>query len=279
MTILIHGGMQKAGSKAIQRFLHDNSAMLSGLDVHVSEAGCEGRWHRPFFESCEASYLDVLRAELDRSQFVILSYEEFYLLSTDRIEKLIQVDPEIRLLVFERDPDEWIQSYFNQLVKAHRVRYDQVMAFTPETEDVRNRLGVKSHLRRWASVVGSENVTRKSFRLQTDVVLDLIEWMGIPDEVRQSFVRDFTNPNLAADQYSLRVLIEVKRRINACSEEDHIAVLGRAHEVLKSRWVDTRKKSGPLLNAPEVKFTDEAPLASPLTASEMHTVLEILDGF
>ena len=136
MRVLLDLGLPKTGSKTRQQLLTTQLHRVSGLRAHYVQTGRQGPWHRPLYESLAAddrSLVDALVKELetkvDRADLAILSYKELYKLDQDRIQYLKDSLPELTALIFLSRQDDIVNSFRNQLHKAHRIPPRDLGAF------------------------------------------------------------------------------------------------------------------------------------------------------
>ena len=247
MEFYIHIGMQKTGSKALQRFLNKNSDPLARHRFRFARAFRDGLWHRQIFESFDTRMEASLREEFKYGSALILSYEDAYLAPLSTIEKITSLADKTKILLYVRDPVDWTNSYYNQLIKAHRISYARIANLTIASEDVCNRLNIGKHLERWESVVGRPNVQLTPFNRETCIYSSFLSWANIPFAARPRFSVDPGNPNKSADESSLKILLEVKRRIGEHNIEKLIRAITVAHNYLSDNWIDTRHEPGVML--------------------------------
>ena len=170
---LLHIGVPKTGSTALQKFLAANRPALRAHGLHYPEAGLRAHGHHdiaflvgggyPAWATPQDRPLDAivreLAAELADSAVAVLSSENFYLQPNPRgvAEVLGQCGfgaQQVQVVVYLRRQDEAHLSWYNQAVKAQG--YSGTIA---ESIAVTDPLwDYSTQLAQWAAVYGKENV-------------------------------------------------------------------------------------------------------------------------
>ncbi|AXS39083.1 hypothetical protein D1F64_02165 [Breoghania sp. L-A4] len=148
----------------------------------------------------------------------------------------------LNLLLYVRHPVDWINSFFNQVIKAHRVTITDIDTFSIENDRLANFLDIETHVARWRTHGGDPTITVRPYTHRTDVIGTFLDWIGAEKRglSPRSVASDFSvDPNPAADETSLRVLLDVKRRMKDRPLEDLAAAMTRAHQALRDRWTGT----------------------------------------
>lgn len=129
--LIVHIGMSKAGSSAIQRACVNNEVALRDLGFCYPMAGRIGQSHyKIMYELKDLAHPEtLLRAfeESKDSESMIVSAEGFWLFGADQVAWLEQhVDPaETTIVLYLRNPQKYLCSSFRQGIKNHRRPIDQ----------------------------------------------------------------------------------------------------------------------------------------------------------
>lgn len=241
-TVYAHIGMPKTGSKAFQGIISKNQKRLNKADLIWPETAGHTTWHREIFESKEPADFTVLEAEISSKYSPILSYEGGYIAPDWVIEKLSEIG-RLKPLIFVRDPIDWLNSFYNQLIKAHKVRWAEIESFSIDKQSVTNWLDIESHLSRWAAhCEKASDLQVAKYHYYVDFKKVFENWTGVAlKEWRKP-----SNPNPAADLGSLRVMSRIKQSLDGASDSDHFRVMEATHKRLRSGWLDTRKDAAPV---------------------------------
>lgn len=206
--IIIHFGVEKTGSKALQLALK----AASGPDF-VYPSSPEGNWHRPLHQGLEKMDDALLRQALEEIGDALcgaLSCEDFHRLPDPALALLSrsagEAADETVAVVFLRRQDDYVDSFSNQMWKAHRVdhatafRRKEVLLFDAESLDYERMLDrLETHYDRVIPLIYEKGVsTIARFAEATDLRLSE-PTRGAPD------------PNPAATARELATLREVKR--------------------------------------------------------------------
>lgn len=229
-----HIGMQKAGSKAIQHFSVDNREALGALGITYARNTERGVWHRKLFTEYDDAMDDKVKAIMARHDTVVLSFERAYLAPKLVIARLAQLSSQMHVLFVVREPVSWLNSWINQIVKAHRSTYQQFLSQTVDTEAVREALDVDRQLMRWEEFAGRERITVVDYNAHDNVIEPYMDWLGIDPALRDRFTMANDDPNRALDEASLRVFLEVKRRAGEVNRIALSRIMQRAHDVVQN---------------------------------------------
>lgn len=147
-------------------------------------------------------------------------------------------------LLFLRDATDWLNSFYNQLIKAHRVPWADIAGFSIDDPKIQSMLSIDEHLERWAErCVSASDLSVVKYGRDMDLQRVFETWTG---RVLGSTYCG-ANPNPAADLSSLRILSEVKRRVAGSDQQTLVRVMNAAHARLKRTWIDTQHASAPVL--------------------------------
>ena len=246
MKLFLHIGMQKAGSKAIQRFFVNNEAAFTerGIDSPLSLR--DRVWSKSFFMSYDDVFDEALRRESEKSENIFLSYEEAYTINSDTIKRMASHSSDVKVLFLARNPVSWTNSFLNQIIKSHRGDCGLVLNFNVKSPVFQKKLRIDSQLEKWADIVGKDAISVREYVPGCDAVQEFADWIDLDDAFMQSAVFSQENPNMAADMASIRIMIEVKKIVGNNIDE-RVMAMKVAHKELKSRWIDTREKSASFL--------------------------------
>lgn len=228
MKLVLHIGMNKTGSSALQRYFAGNRAELARRGLLYPRAGCgEGAGGRQHFAlagslgfaptpgAVDDGDVARIRRLIDeeiaacRPHTVVLSSEVFVRRgSVERVRRFTD-GFDVRVLVYLRRHDHWWSSLYSQSVKMvvdppWEPNFRSYHAHTLR----RGRLHVDyaAFLRQWGEVFGNENlIVRPYERAQIgDVAVDAMERIGHADllaQVKPGEVR--VNPSLSPVQVAV----------------------------------------------------------------------------
>lgn len=243
--MIIHIGTQKTGSKAIQHFLTSDLATSTGGMLCFPESGREGVWHEPL-------YHDLVRGVTGRLEMVcrevaasgaregVLSCEAFYRLPEDRIRLLHEIVGISTIVVFVRRQDQLINSLYNQLIKAHRVSFDQILKFEQMVDDYLPEFDHMVTVDRWGRVFGHDRIIPIIYHKQGSAVDRFMEHLHQSmdiDWLPARMTNASVNPNPALDLRGLKILRRVKQLCPR--DEDLPRLTNAAHSVLRDLFIDT----------------------------------------
>ena len=228
-----HIGMQKAGSKAIQHFSVDNKDALKGFGITYARNTERGVWHRKLFSEYDDRMDDIVKGLMARNDVVALSFERAYLTPKLVIARLASLASEMNVFFVVREPVSWLNSWINQIAKAHRSTYEQFLSQTRDAGAVRDALSVDRQLARWEEFTDRSRITAVEYSAHDNVLDPYMDWLGIPPEKRPDLTIGSDDPNRALDEQSLRVFLEVKRRSGHVDRMAMSRIMQRAHETLE----------------------------------------------
>lgn len=225
--------MQKAGSKAIQHFSVDNKEALGALGITYARGGVDrGVWHRRLFTDYDDEMDDLIKSIMRRHDKVILSFERAYLAPKLIIARLASLASEMNVFFVVREPVSWLNSWINQIAKAHRATYQQFIDQTTNSEAVREALAIDEQLARWEEFTPRERITAVEYAAHDNVLDPYMDWLGIPPSERARFKLSGDDPNRALDEASLRVFLEVKRQAGKIKRAELSRTMQRAHDAV-----------------------------------------------
>lgn len=103
MATLLHLGMQKTGSKALQRFMLRERGLLEANGIKFGDAFRDGGWHRRLFVGGGSTIRDSLRDDRRGFNDVLYSYEAGYRASSRTIAEIAAEGP-VKILIYLRHP-------------------------------------------------------------------------------------------------------------------------------------------------------------------------------
>lgn len=211
MSTVIHIGMQKTGTTFLQQAFDESRAKLQerGLIYPEAAAGlgisCHATAHhwlahaiigerKPYTPKADFERMDEHLSALIRlrqaapESLVLVSSEDFSSMDESGIRKLRELFPaDVRIIVYLRRQDEWLDSFYAQMVKVGR-------NISPAELLARNkwRLDYASWLDLWASHFGKENLivrTYEEFGPKNTIWDDFLTAIGRADlaDIRPSF--------------------------------------------------------------------------------------------
>lgn len=229
--IILHIGIHKTGTSAIQQFLSTNSALLEAQGIFYPLLRKEWNNHNPLawclmdpkYAPPNAQYYKKYGAEeqwetlLDRisenaCHTVLLSGEDFALVRDPaRLTDLLNgFDP--RIILYLRRQDQLLQSIYNQDVKGaawmRTQRFDEFL----NNHRLDDLIRYDRFLNRWVSVFGKKRLSvgvYEKARLRNGLIPDFVERAGIRVDERFVIPSVFENPSLSPFE------LELKRILNS----------------------------------------------------------------
>lgn len=218
-TVYLHIGQTKAGSTAIQLFLHLNRVRLAAQGVCYPSApagAAQPSQHRFLMDAIMNAKGDMsvaahgwqsLVAEIRDTPCpaVILSEETLWHLFQENrplkrrwiqwiAQQLSGLD--LRVVCYLRRQDEWLESWFHQMAKAPVHRPVTEMSFEAfcAWQQQMATTDYQGMLADWASVLGEDKLMVRPYRAdrlkQGDVVADFCDWLGIASDPGHAHPQD-----------------------------------------------------------------------------------------
>ena len=229
--LVLHIGMHKTGSTSIQRFLSRNRpALRLGGVLYPSTKGVDGRReskHNSIFTaiSHEADYgaphpelgpsAELIAAvaeqiEQSRAHTAILSAEGF---SGEKPDFAAAFKPlaerfEVRVVVFLRRPDIWLESFYRQMVMSREVREHRPISEFAEAPSTRSHLDYFTILDGWASAFGKDAIRMEPFEdpFEGSLIERFLLAAGLsPHFGKLPYARSRLNPSLATKVVAQRL--------------------------------------------------------------------------
>jgi hypothetical protein len=245
--VFAHIGMPKSGSKAFQRFIGENQHALQQAGIARPNPKTADRWDRNIFEGKGLDRLERVQSQTAGQQAVLITYEGGYIAPDEVIGKLARIG-QLKPLMFLRDAVSWTNSFLNQLVKAHRVPWDEIERFSIDDALTVRWLDIEGHLARWRGFCQSDaDILVVPYHYAISHADVLQRWTGCAAADAPAAA----NPNPAADVWSLQVLCGVKKRLAGEGTDDLFRAIDIAQRHLRPRWIDTRSATSPALLSPQ----------------------------
>lgn len=176
-TLYIHIGTGKTGTTAIQNFLYENREVLkNSYGIQYCETGLVSRNHRGLdINATKRRLADYRKIKLRLYQLnheiissnchdFIISDEDFPGLSVKEIRfyrKILFSDFNIKIIVYLRRQDKFLESWFNQIVKAGNYGADINILYS---QLLKNKILDYCYLLdKWQSVFGRDNIFARVF--------------------------------------------------------------------------------------------------------------------
>lgn len=240
--LIIHIGTPKTGTSAIQRFLYENNNVLKGggwcypdlvadmeakgiaFPIDEGEKCKNGVVGYKFVKGCKGHCIDTKCEEWEiycgllisylQNYNVILSEESIWWWNTvDFLSQLKKVFPNIKIIVYLRRQDRYIESDWNQRVKRYAynsLNFKENVA-QRQNDSIFNYL---KKLREIEDILGIENMIVRVYEkaqymgIKGDICSDFLYALGIPvDEGKCRFVQP-QNESLTGNY------LEIKKQLN-----------------------------------------------------------------
>ena len=230
MQWLLHVGTTKTGSKAIQQFLATAAGTLNLPRVAFPRTGRgDGIWHEDLFYSLEAGRCDLLTAAKHEAtaagaDHAILSYEGFYQLPLDSLAIIKNTLGPARVLLFIRRQDSHANSWYNQLIKAHRVTFAEIEEYEDGISAYDPAIDHLATIERWSAVFGAEAiqpVVYEKSRSSVDVLLQALHIDAPAGRQPARNPNSALTPALAATLRGLKELVGDTPRLPEIVETFH----------------------------------------------------------
>lgn len=219
--LILHLGTQKTGSKAVQHFLGKHERLLRENDMEVFRGGYNGIWHQEFFLDFKHEYLTQLHEAL-KSHQQIISWENAFSFP-DLVYDYLATENALFIL-FLREPSDWMNSFLNQMVKAHRISaaeidsFSSINAFYP----LRNLIEFGERLERQRKV--PMHIVK--YDKGQNSIAKFLELIGIAHE--DAIDRTIgESRNLALNSFGLRIFYSAKKRLGDSSKDSIAEMVSR----------------------------------------------------
>jgi hypothetical protein len=239
MKILIHIGVPKTGSTAIQAHLGLNAGWLRECGIAVPTTGySEGYGHVLLFEDQTNDHLERLRVELGElerggTQLVIISWEglnTFSAVQLDNIKQHLGGRP-VEVLAYLREQSEVVQSGYLQAIKQRRQRRSLDDFSTVNRIVTPPHIDYSSLLERYAGVFGRSSIHARIYERKLlqgqNVVVDFLAVIGLQPDAR--FILAPNEQNISLDVGSAAVLNVVDTHYSDPKERENLVDLLLCH--------------------------------------------------
>lgn len=246
-TLLIHVGMAKTGTTALQSFLVNNRCKLEkyGWCYPILNDGKHGYWEQWEAERLGNGYkiydawiINGIRSEWDRgweiilkhlnNKNVIVSAEDIYKCGTDKfLTDAKEKYGNIKVIVYLRRQDRVTESRYNQRVKGS-IEYKTFEEFISSDVVAEDFLKYALKLDSISQIIGRENLIVRIYEKQqligNNTVTDFLSVIGIPsdqDEWERGQVNNFSlDGNYLEINRLLNSVINVNTLMGGGEDED-----------------------------------------------------------
>lgn len=176
-TLYIHIGTGKTGTSAIQMFLNSNDQQLENKhELLYLKTGRENSKHRSLdfnarrkqtnYESIVIELLNAAKTEIlsSSSRNFLVSDEDFPGLTSSEInilQELFSPEIELKLVVYLRRQDEYLESWFAQIVKTGAYTTDIIKLYDRLAST--NLLSYTKMLTPWQLTLGQDNIVVRPY--------------------------------------------------------------------------------------------------------------------
>jgi hypothetical protein len=247
MRWVMHIGIRKTGTKAIQGFLANEAGRGPNARLCFPTHGREAIWHEPLelaLREGDGSELEAaVAAHASHGDSIgVFSSEGLHALTPRSIRLIREKLGETQIVMFIRRQDLAMNSLLNQYAKAHRVSFDAVKNFERNITDYNPHFDYWRILSLWADVFGMEAVTAIILDKGTDAVRLFCDAIGI--KFAQT-AENPPNPNPALSRKAYDAFLSAKAAVVDPSELP--TLVNRLHCDLASEMLDTFRGEGPRL--------------------------------
>lgn len=247
MTLYLHIGLNKTGTSSIQKFFNNNHQVLESLGVLYPRTGLHDSAHYGFSKkliglpsaanvSLADGIQDVIREAATKKQNVVISSEYLFLATYEQIFEIKQfldkTGVDIRIVIYLRRHDYWVDSLFNQAVKT--APGNQVWDLDIREYFIYLLGAAEFEIRypkiidKWADVFGQGNVLVRPFEKSQfyngDLIWDFCRLIGLelPAELEKKGVSTFLVNESVPDDI-LKIIGAIRRLNIALDEKDAIS--------------------------------------------------------
>ena len=239
-TLYLHIGTHKTATTTIQRFCADNRKVFeskgmvypdfpfrfpfkgpnrNGLFLGMVYRGSDGVRRKDLEKEYYHQALDIIHGLFEKYPSVLLSNErlwmDLYLKDAKLVRKLVKDSQkhgyQIKMIVYLRRQDSFIESFWSETVKELPDRTDTLQEYISEFEF----LDYNAILSKYAELIGEENVIVRRFsdavKVEGGILVDFMRQLGM--ELTDDF--EINDPALNPGIYAN--VTEIKRIINSTS--------------------------------------------------------------
>ena len=241
--LVVHAGTPKTGTKALQSFLSRNAKQLAEQGIRYLESGRHSERHKRLnlshsalvkllqIESGREAWKD-LRAEVEQStcHTNVMSAEGFWFSDPVRLRAELPQSQPVRLVVYLRRQDQYLQSLWKQAVVGGRKHsFDEWRRRKPTNGDY------LSTVEKWADLFGPDSIVIRPYEKEGKVntVEDFCEILGVTGS--------FDTENTGRNPSPRRELAYLLRAINNTGPDLYIdrhrlyrAIIARSEEYVRT---------------------------------------------
>lgn len=209
--------MMKTGSSAIQSFLFQNQKLLKKHNLLYPKVAIHaGNWlalsllNKPLpIVHCKKKltsselYKELFEEiEKSREENILISSESFFLISADKFlgklapvklqELLPRNEYSIKIIIYLRRQDEFIESFYKQTIKTHDITSYYTKSFSEFLNEYEDLLNYQKKIEQWESVFGRDNIIVKSYEknqfLEKEIYEDFLTTFDISLKSDKTFI-------------------------------------------------------------------------------------------